>query len=76
MANRKPSQHWRNWGVRLGKVGLSLAWFGEMQLYNSARQFLLALAAQQRQGITINGAPIDLRSRFSQQPADELLLSH
>eukprot|EP00931_Biecheleriopsis_adriatica_P068787 TRINITY_DN42695_c0_g1_i1.p1 TRINITY_DN42695_c0_g1~~TRINITY_DN42695_c0_g1_i1.p1 ORF type:complete len:344 (+),score=69.83 TRINITY_DN42695_c0_g1_i1:71-1033(+) len=45
-----PTQGWRNWSVRLGKVALSLATFHEMRLFNGVRDFLVALLAEEAAG--------------------------
>jgi hypothetical protein len=42
-SERSWGQRWRNWPVRLKKLGQCLVLFGEMELFNSVRLFVVAL---------------------------------
>lgn len=56
VANPDNEMGWNNWSVRLGKVGMSLIAFNQMDLFNSMRNFLIALRKRREQNkqISIN----------------------
>lgn len=73
---RHPCQGWRNWSVRLAKVAQSLVVFGETELFNQVREFLIALIAEKHagglalteEGHTLPGKAIKIQAQFGIDP--------